>query len=140
MLVNDAIFGAELLGEPLIRLGEPFRSAHHRPDFVKIFLDGIPPTRNRGVLEPYLPDDVHGAHHRRQVTMDPEELGGWLLRTARQALSAKIHCTGDAAVRAALDAMTVTLSAAKAMDLDDVAGVPSSSADFEGQLLTRVGR
>ena len=37
--------------------------------------------------------------------MPPEELTGWLTRVAAEGLSAKIHCTGDASVRMALDAV-----------------------------------
>ncbi|MBF4562824.1 amidohydrolase family protein [Microbacterium sp. VKM Ac-2870] len=105
MLINDAIFGADPVGDALIVQGERSRSTHHRPDFVKIFLDGVPPTRTGAFLEPYLPDDVHGAHHRGQLAMPADELLRWLLSTAERGLSAKIHCTGDAAVRAALDAI-----------------------------------
>ncbi|GAA1616603.1 amidohydrolase [Leucobacter chromiireducens] len=107
MLINDEIFGFDRVGEALVFDGEPYRTEHHRPDFVKIFLDGVPPTRTGAFLEPYLPDDVHGAHHHGDTLLDPEELVGWLRRVAQAGLSAKIHCTGDASVHAVLNAVEV---------------------------------
>ncbi|WP_028921619.1 amidohydrolase [Pseudonocardia acaciae] len=105
MLINDQIFGFEPVGKALIEVGHGYRSTHHRPDFVKIFLDGVPPTRTAAFLEPYLPDDAHGACHRGETTMRPDELVDWLRTVAGAGLSTKIHCTGDASVRAALDAI-----------------------------------
>ncbi|MEF2978622.1 amidohydrolase [Subtercola sp. YIM 133946] len=107
MLINDPILGLSPVGAELIDQGEQYRSRHHRPDFVKIFLDGVPPTRTGAFLEPYLPDDVHGAHFTGTTTMDPAELVGWLRRSAAAGLGAKVHCTGDAAVRVVLDAVEI---------------------------------
>ncbi|QTX06147.1 amidohydrolase [Agromyces archimandritae] len=103
LTVNDQIFGYELVGEGLVARGEEFRTEHHRPDFVKIFLDGTPPARTAAFLEPYLPDDAHGDCYRGATTMPPEELEGWLRRVASAGLSAKIHCTGDGSARLVLD-------------------------------------
>lgn len=103
VLVNDEIFGFSPIGDELIERAEEFRTAHHRPDFVKIFLDGVPPARTGAFLEPYLPDDAHGDHFRGHATMAPAELEAWLRRTAARGLSAKIHCTGDASAREVLD-------------------------------------
>ncbi|MEV0081743.1 amidohydrolase [Saccharopolyspora sp. NPDC050642] len=105
MLINDPIFGFAPVGAELLAEGERYRSTHHRPDFVKIFLDGVPPTRTAAFLDPYLPDHAHGAHHHGVLTMPPDELAGWLRTVAEAGLSAKIHCTGDASVRVALDAV-----------------------------------
>ncbi|WP_102160435.1 amidohydrolase [Zhihengliuella halotolerans] len=105
MLANDFIFGVEPLGEGIIERREAYRSQHHRPDFIKIFLDGVPPTRSGAFLEPYLPDDLHGCDHRGHTTMNPAELEKWLLSTAERGISAKVHCTGDASVRLVLDAV-----------------------------------
>ncbi|GAA1033592.1 MULTISPECIES: amidohydrolase [Amycolatopsis] len=107
MLINDQIFGFDLAGEALIAVGEQYRSQHHCPDFVKIFLDGVPPTRTAAFLEPYLPDETQGACHRGGTTMSPGELVRWLRLAAAAGLGAKIHCTGDASVRVALDAIEV---------------------------------
>lgn len=103
MLINDLIFGTPLVGEPLISSGEQFRTLHHRPDFTKIFLDGVPPSRTGAFLEPYLPDNLHGHDHCGGTTMPSEELEDWLRRCSELHLGAKIHCTGDASVRLVLD-------------------------------------
>lgn len=103
LTVNDPIFGFDAVGDGLVWGGERYRTAHHRPDFVKIFLDGVPPARTGAFLEPYLPDDEHGAHQCGTTALDPAELYGWLRRTAERGLSAKIHCSGDASVRLVLD-------------------------------------
>ncbi|TWH72750.1 amidohydrolase [Modestobacter roseus] len=102
MLVNDFIFGTELVGEGLLSQGERFRTRHHRPDFAKIFLDGVPTSRTGAFLEPYLPDE-HGACVTGHTTMPIEELAGWLRRAADLRIGLKIHCTGDAAARMVLD-------------------------------------
>lgn len=105
MLVNDEIFGFADIGEDLVFGGEQYRTPHHRPDFVKIFLDGVPPTRTGAFIEPYLPDDAHGAHFHGTPLLDPTELTDWLRRIAEGGLSAKVHCTGDASARQVLDAV-----------------------------------
>ena len=105
MQVNDFIFGTDPLGEGIIAEREACRTLHHRPDFVKIFLDGVPPAHTAAFLEPYLPDEAHGCDFLGHTTMPAEELAGWLLRTAERGISAKIHCTGDASVHMVLDAV-----------------------------------
>lgn len=103
LLVNDEIFGFDPVGSALIARGEEFRTAHHRPDFVKIFLDGVPPARTASFLEPYVPDAAHGAHFHGETTMDFDELYGWLHQVAERGLGAKVHCTGDGSARLVLD-------------------------------------
>ena len=103
LLVNDEIFGYETIGEALIARGEEFRTEHHRPDFVKIFLDGVPPARTALFLEPYLPDEAHGAHFHGTTTMDADELHRWLSTVAQRGLGAKVHVTGDGTARLLLD-------------------------------------
>ncbi|GAA1720273.1 amidohydrolase [Isoptericola hypogeus] len=103
LTVNDPIFGFDAVGDALVWGGEPYRTRHHRPDFVKIFLDGVPPARTGAFLEPYLPDGEHGADHCGATALDADELYGWLRRTSEHGLSAKIHCSGDASVRLVLD-------------------------------------
>ncbi|MFT3798300.1 amidohydrolase [Microbacterium sp.] len=103
LTINDEIFGFEPVGQPLVDLGGRFRSTHHRPDFVKIFLDGVPPARTALFLDPYLPDDIHGAHYHGTTTMDADELYGWLRMVAERGLGAKVHCTGDGTAHLLLD-------------------------------------
>lgn len=105
MTVNDQIFGYAELGEALIAHRAEVAGKHHRPDFVKIFLDGTPPAHSGAFLEAYLPTPEHGDHFHGGTTMPAGELLGWLRRTAGLGISAKIHCTGDAAVRMVLDAV-----------------------------------
>lgn len=111
LLINDPIFGFKPVGRELLRAGRRYASEHHRPDFVKIFLDGVPPTRTAAFLEPYLPDQVHGDHFHGATLMPQGELTGWLLEAAELGYSAKIHCTGDAAVRSVLDAVATVRAA-----------------------------
>lgn len=103
LLVNDEIFGVDPIGEPLIARSEEFRTPHHRPDFVKIFLDGVPPARTASFLEPYVADAVHGAHFHGETTMTFDELHTWLRSVAERGLGAKVHCTGDGSARLVLD-------------------------------------
>ncbi|WP_454132540.1 amidohydrolase [Microbacterium lacticum] len=105
MLSSEFLFANTPYGDELVELGEQFRTVHHRPDFVKVALDGVPPTYTGAFLTPYLPDDEHGHEHCGTTAMAPDELEAWLLRTAARGLGAKIHATGDAAVRVALDAI-----------------------------------
>ncbi|MBK5237519.1 MAG: amidohydrolase [Actinomycetales bacterium] len=107
MMANDMIFGADPVGDGLVWGGEAFRTEHHRPDFIKIFLDGIPPTRTACFLEPYLPDAEHGAHHLGHTAMSADDLTDWLIRASKRGISAKIHCTGDGSVRQVLDSVEI---------------------------------
>lgn len=74
-------------------------------DFVKIMLDGIPPTRTAGMLEPYVADDKHGDNFLGKLIHDPETLREDMIYLDSQGLTVKIHATGDRAVRVALDAI-----------------------------------
>lgn len=103
MQANDFILGTTPLGEGIIEHREETRSRHHRPDFIKIFLDGVPPAGTAAFIEPYLPDAGFPKCHCGTTTMDPAELEDWLMGTAARGISAKIHCTGDASVRLVLD-------------------------------------
>ena len=107
MMANDMIFGADPIRDNLVWSGEAFRPEHRRPDFIKIFLDGIPPTRTACFLEPYLPDEAHGSHHHGHTAMSPEDLTDWLIRAAKAGLSAKIHCTADGSVRQVLNSVEI---------------------------------
>lgn len=103
MQANDFIFGTTPLGEGIITRREEFRSEHHRPDFIKIFLDGVPPAGTAAFLDPYLSGVGFPECHCGGSIMPPAELEHWLMSTAERGISAKIHCTGDASVRLVLD-------------------------------------
>jgi predicted amidohydrolase YtcJ len=103
MQANDFIFGTTPLGEGIIAHREELRSEHHRPDFIKIFLDGVPPAGTAAFIEPYLSGIGFPECHCGGTTMPGAELEHWLMSTAERGISAKIHCTGDASVRLVLD-------------------------------------
>ena len=111
MQANDFIFGTTPLGEGIIAHREELRSEHHRPDFIKIFLDGVPPAGTAAFIEPYLSGVGFPECHCGGTTMPAEELERWLMGTAERGISAKIHCTGDASVRLVLDTVAKVRSA-----------------------------
>ena len=49
------------------------QTPHVRTGYAKIFVDGIPPTRTAVMLEPYLPDAVHGAGFKGVLQHSPAE-------------------------------------------------------------------
>ncbi len=103
LLMNDEVLGAETVGVPLLDQAEAYRSTHHRPDFVKIFLDGIPPARTSAMLEPYIESEHHEAGFSGETILSSDELYEMLTETATRGLGAKIHSTGDATTRMVLD-------------------------------------
>ncbi|WOH20552.1 amidohydrolase [Paenarthrobacter sp. GOM3] len=103
MQANDFIFGTAPLGEGIIAHRDELRSEHHRPDFIKIFLDGVPPAGTAAFMEPYLSGVGFPDCHCGGTTMPAADLERWLMSTAERGISAKIHCTGDASVRLVLD-------------------------------------
>lgn len=105
VVANDIVFGYPVVGRELIAVSEEYRSPHHRPDFAKLFMDGVPPTRTAAFLEPYSEPDGSRSKERGKTTLSRTELEEWLRHIVQSGLSAKIHCTGDAAVRTALDAI-----------------------------------
>ena len=74
-------------------------------DFIKIMLDGIPPTRTSAMLDPYLPDEKHGDSFTGKLIHSPEQLTEDMINLDSQGLTVKIHATGDRAVRVTLDAI-----------------------------------
>lgn len=82
-----------------------WRSAHFRPDFVKVFLDGVPMAHTAYMRAPYAPDDVHGHDYVGIPHYTPEQLKDKLLALDRQGISVKMHAVGDGAVHEALDAI-----------------------------------
>ena len=104
LLVNDPIFGVAKVGTPLLAAREQYRTTHHLPSFVKIFLDGVPTSFTAAFLEPYAYSDAHGGHHHGSTLFDPEQLDDVFEDVAVAGLGIKVHCTGDASVRVTLDA------------------------------------
>lgn len=108
--VTEAPLAPGEAGEELLALREQFRSRHFMPDAGKIFLDGVPTSRTAAMLEPYLPDAVHGCCFRGGTTLTVPQLAKVLADSERRGIRVKIHCTGDASTRAALDAIDVVRS------------------------------
>lgn len=94
-----------------------FRSALVNINYIKMFLDGIPPTRTAAFLEPYLPDAAHPNPDTGTLNLAPEELAADVTALAAQGLTIKIHATGDRSVRVALDAFEAARKAGTSADL-----------------------
>ncbi len=99
-----------IAGDELIALSDQYRGAHARPDFVKIFLDGVPGARTAAFHEPYTPDPVLGCCFRGSTIVTVPDLIRWIGKCEKLGLAVKIHCAGDAAVSQALDAIDVVRS------------------------------
>lgn len=96
---------AERTGLALADGRDTYRGPNLRPDFAKIFLDGIPPARTAEFLAPYLPDAEHGAHFHGQSNYTRAQLVDLLAAFDQRGIPVKIHATGDGSVRLALDAV-----------------------------------
>ena len=108
--VVEAALDPSEWGPTLFKLRDQYRSAHFRPDAGKIFLDGVPTSRTSAMLEPFLPDTTHGCCYRGSTTLTLPQLARALADCEALGLPVKIHCTGDGAVRAALDAVEILRS------------------------------
>ncbi|MGH4029113.1 amidohydrolase [Actinomycetota bacterium Odt1-20B] len=90
-------------------------SPHLAPDCVKIFLDGVPTdSRTAAMIEPYKDtvagrDDEAGRHG--MLAIAPAVLDHAVTRFDRMGITVKFHAAGDAAVRAALDAIEAARTA-----------------------------
>lgn len=96
------------VGEELFSAGTQYASQNVKPTFAKFVLDGVPTTLTTALLSPY--KCVHGNHDpnfRGQLYWTLEDLIASLRRCAELGLGAKLHATGDASVRQALDAAEV---------------------------------
>ena len=95
-----------IVGEELYAAAAGYRRDQVRPDFAKLFLDGVPMTRTSALLEPYI---CHGEHEDATNTgplfWTDDELVAALERCHELGLGAKLHATGDRSVRQALDAI-----------------------------------
>ena len=74
-------------------------------EFIKIMLDGVPPTRTSAMLDPYLPDEKHGDSFTGKLIHSPATLTEDMIYLDGQGLTVKVHATGDRAVRVTLDAV-----------------------------------
>ena len=76
-------------------------------------LDGIPPTRTSAMLEPYIPDELHGDKFLGKLIHSAEQLTEDMIYLDSRGLTVKIHATGDRAVRVSLDAIEAARNANK---------------------------
>lgn len=94
--------------EVLERWRDSYRSAHVHTGFVKLFLDGVAPSRTAAFLEPYLPcaGCATGTFDPdAQLLIDPAALAAEVTELDRRGFVVKMHAVGDRAVRAGLDAI-----------------------------------
>lgn len=110
MPVLQGPFSTDQWGKELFALRDSYRSRFFRPEFGKIFMDGVPTTRTSAMLDPYLPDELHGCCFRGVNFMTVPQLARVISECEQADVSVKIHCTGDGSVRAALDAFEVVRS------------------------------
>ena len=104
--VFDTLTGTEFFGEALIARCEDYRTPHVRPDFLKLFMDGVPMTRTAAMLDAYLPDEQGRVTVCHSFLRLPDVVH-WLVRAETLGKGVKIHCAGDAAVRDILDAVEI---------------------------------
>lgn len=99
-------FEEGIVGEELFATRDTHRREHVRPDFVKLFLDGVPMTRTSAMLSPYV---CHGDDEDPEFRGEPywslDDVVSQLERCCELGLGAKLHCAGDGSVRLALDAI-----------------------------------
>ncbi len=90
---------------------DTYRSERVNPDFIKIFLDGIAPSRTAYMLEPYLPHDEFAADFRGEPLHDSATLAEDVTRFDAEGLTVKMHAVGDGALRQGLDAIEAARTA-----------------------------
>ncbi|MFE6161655.1 amidohydrolase [Streptomyces sp. NPDC056486] len=101
--------------EDVIAARNLYASSHIAPDCVKIFLDGVPTdSHTAAMIEPYADtvagrDDEAGRHGLLAIA--PAVLDQAVTRFDRMGITVKFHAAGDAAVRAALDAVEAARTA-----------------------------
>ena len=96
------------VGEELFSAGMQFESEHVKPRFAKFVLDGVPTTHTTALLNPYKCNhSSHDPNFRGELYWTLDELVAALRRCAELGLDAKLHATGDASVRQALDAAEI---------------------------------
>lgn len=93
-------------GADLYDVGARHRTAHLHPDFSKYVLDGVPMTRTSAMLTPYRCSHAgEDPQHTGEPLWQLDELTASLEELVDRGLHAKLHATGDAAVRLILDAV-----------------------------------
>lgn len=91
--------------EPLLNDRHQYAGERVKVDFLKLFLDGVPVARTACMLEPYVGDDPATHDPYALMLVEPERLKEVLIKYDKAGLIVKMHATGDASLRAALDAI-----------------------------------
>lgn len=92
--------------DALDRLRRTYASAHVNNDCVKMYMDGVPTTaRTAAMLEPYLPDPHFPEGFAGTTHIPIDTLVADLRELDGRGITAKIHATGDRALRIVLDAI-----------------------------------
>lgn len=94
-----------LSGDELLALRDEYRTRHVRPNFTKIFLDGVPGARTSAFHDAYLDDGVHPSGYRGETLVTYPDLVQHIDKSEKLGMGLKIHCTGDYAVTEMLDAV-----------------------------------
>ncbi len=101
-----------LVVSELEQIRDRYASPHLHTNFVKIFLDGVPtPARTAAMLDPYLPDDVHGDQFTGNLHVELQALSADLVALDRKGFTVKMHAAGDRSVRVGLDAIAAARKA-----------------------------
>lgn len=89
-------------------------SGYFRATSVKLMLDGVCETFTAAMGSPYLDGHGHESQHSGSLFIDPAELTEAAARLADLGFQMHFHAIGDAAVRAALDALAAVPDAQRA--------------------------
>ncbi|GER23750.1 hypothetical protein NCCP1664_22450 [Zafaria cholistanensis] len=93
-------------GDELYDFAAGMGSDHLHPTFSKYVLDGVPMTRTAAMIHPYTCSHPgHDEGFTGETLWQVDELVESLERLVDRGLHAKLHATGDAAIRLALDAV-----------------------------------
>ncbi|MCB1444942.1 MAG: amidohydrolase [Rhizobiaceae bacterium] len=92
-------------GDALLAVRDRHRTTHVRPDFTKIFLDGVPGARTAAFHDAYLDDPAHPHGYRGDLLVDLPEMVRMVDKSERLGMGLKVHCAGDRAVTQMLDAV-----------------------------------
>lgn len=92
-------------GDELLAVRDRHRTAHVRPDFTKIFLDGVPGAQTAAFHDAYVADPAHPHGHRGELLVDLPEMVRMVDKSERLGMGLKVHCAGDRAVTQMLDAV-----------------------------------
>ncbi len=93
-------------GEQLIADRALYAASRFKPDCVKIFMDGVPTeSHTAAMIEPYKGIQSPNTPPKGLLLIPPAILNPAVARFDRLGLHIKFHAVGDAAVRAAIDAV-----------------------------------